>query len=361
MQEGPGYGGALKTGFKAARGRYTLTMDADLSHSPTFIRDLWQRRQTAEISIASRYVPGGRADMPRTRYWLSLVLNGFFSRGLSLPVRDMSSGFRLYRTDALRDQPLTGRNFDVLQEILVRAFVGGWKVQEVPFSYTPRRYGSSHARVIKFGLAYLKTFRGLWKLRHSLSAADYDDRAYDSAILLQRYWQRRRLKHVIDLVRDQGAVLDVGCGSSRIIGALPGGSVALDVLMPKLHYARKFQRPLVQASAFKLPFRDGSFPCVLSSHVVEHVPKDSPLLSELHRVLAPGGRLVLATLDHGRWEWRLTEALYARCAPGAYGGGHVAQYTRQELVERFKQWGYTLEDTHYILRGELILALRKPR
>ena len=62
-QQEPGYGGALITGFAAASGEYLLTMDADLSHPPEFVEELWKHRHEADVTIASRYVPGGRADM----------------------------------------------------------------------------------------------------------------------------------------------------------------------------------------------------------------------------------------------------------------------------------------------------------
>src|SRR5882757_480583 len=91
-QTEPGYGGALKAGFATAQGDYVATMDADFSHRPEFLRRLWNVRDRAEVIIASRYVEGGRADMPWSRYLLSRILNGFFSRGLSLPYRDLSSG-----------------------------------------------------------------------------------------------------------------------------------------------------------------------------------------------------------------------------------------------------------------------------
>src|SRR5687768_7974896 len=62
-----GYGGALLAGFAAARGAYLLTMDADLSHRPTFIQQLWDARRSADVTIASRYVSGGGARMPLSR------------------------------------------------------------------------------------------------------------------------------------------------------------------------------------------------------------------------------------------------------------------------------------------------------
>lgn len=356
-----GYGGALLTGFAAARGGYFLTMDADLSHRPTFVRDLWSRRHAAEVTVASRYVTGGRARMPAGRYLLSRILNMFFSRGLSLSVRDLSSGFRLYKAEVLRNQPFIARDFDILPEILIRTYAEGWRIQEVPFEYTPRQYGSSHARVVRLGLAYLRSFWSMWKLRNSILSADYDDRAYDSPIFLQRYWQRSRFRYIRELIADHGPVLDVGSGSSRIIGSLPAGSVALDILLRKLRYARKFSKWLVQGSVHSLPFADETFPCVLCSQVIEHLAKDSTILDELARVLAPGGRLVLGTPDYDRTEWVIIERLYGLLAPGGYEDEHITHYTRRELIDLFEKRGFTLEATRYILRSELIMAFRKSR
>jgi dolichol-phosphate mannosyltransferase len=358
-QQERGYGGALLAAFEAAAGTYILTMDADLSHPPTFISEMWSQRHTAEVLIASRYIPGGSAEMPVSRYVLSKTLNRFFSRGLDLGLRDLSSGYRIYNRRAVCALQLTARDFDVLQEIVIRAYAEGWRVRELPFHYAPRQHGTSNARIFKFGLAYLRTFRSLWSLRNSILCADYDDRAHDSRIPLQRYWQRMRFKHVTDLIANEGPVLDVGCGSSRIINALPSGSVALDPLLRKLRYARKFSTSLVQGSGFALPFRDESFSCVLCSQVIEHVPKDSPILSELIRVLKRGGRLVLGTPDYANWEWVVTEKLYGFFAPSAYADEHISHYTCQELVDTFQSNGFQHEDTRYILRGELILAFRR--
>lgn len=360
LQTERGYGGALVAGFAAASGAHILTMDADLSHPAPFVREIWQVRTRAEVVIASRYTPGGRAQMPPGRFLLSKILNRVFSRGLSLSVGDMSSGFRLYRADVVKGQPFVARDFDILQEILVRAFAWGWEVAEVPFHYRPRRHGKSHARVLKFGMAYLRRFWSLWKLRNSTECADYDARAYDSVVWLQRYWQRRRFVHITELIAGQGPVLDVGCGSSRLIGALPEGSLAIDILLRKLRYARRFNRHLVLGSALAIPVKDGAFGCVLCSQVIEHVPKNSGVLEEICRVLAPGGRLVLGTPDYDRWQWLLIEKAYGFFAPGGYADEHIAHYSMEKLVQFFTQRGYQLEAHRYILKGELILAFRKP-
>jgi SAM-dependent methyltransferase len=326
----------------------------------SFIRDLWAHRDEAEVLIGSRYLPESRARMPPLRRWGSAVLNAVFRRGLSLHVRDLSIAVRLYRRRALATLTLQAKDYDVLQEVLVRAYDAGWHVREIPIDYAANPAVESKA-CVPLALAYLRTFWSMWKLRNSILAADYDFRAYDSPIFLQRYWQRSRYRHVTDMIRGGGPVLDVGCGSSRIIGALPPGSVALDILRNKIRFARRFSAWLVRGSGLALPFADASFPCVLCSQVIEHVPMDSPILDELTRVLMPGGRLVIGTPDYGRWQWVVTEKLYGFFAPGGYADEHIAHYTYRSLVEHFRARGFIHEDTRYILKGELILAFRKPR
>jgi SAM-dependent methyltransferase len=354
-----GFGHELRSGLRRARGLYVITVDPDFSGPMTFLRDLWARRLEADVLVASRYVDGSRVTMPAARLVGSRVLNAIFRRGLSLGVNDGSSAIRLYRTDVINALRLEAADYDILQEVLVRAYAEGWRVLEVPLRYTPNPEVASKAHV-PLAWAYVRTFWTLWKLRNSIAAADYDYRAHDSPIPLQRYWQRRRYRHIVELIDGQGSVLDVGCGSSQIIGALPRGSVALDVLMNKLRFARRFRTPRICGSGFALPFADERFPCVLCSQVIEHVPMVPSMIDELCRVLEPGGRLVLGTPDYDRWEWVWIEKAYGIAAPGGYADEHISHYTRRGLLEDFARRGYTHEATRYILRGELILAFRKP-
>ena len=354
-----GFGHELRAGLRQARAPYTITVDPDFSGPMTFLADLWARRDEAEVIVASRYVDGSRTNMPAARRTGSRMLNLAFRRGLSLGVNDGSSAIRLYHTSIVNALRLQATDYDILQEVLVRAYADGWRVLEIPLDYTPNPAVASKAHAA-LASAYVRTFWTLWKLRNSIAAADYDYRAHDSAIPLQRYWQRSRYRYIVELIEGQGAVLDVGCGSSHIIGALPQGSVALDVLANKLRFARRFRAPRVRGSGFTLPFADASFPCVLCSQVIEHVPMVPSMIDELCRVLKPGGRLVLGTPDYDRWEWVWIEKAYGLAAPGGYADEHVSHYTRKGLLEDFARRGYTHEATRYILRGELILAFRKP-
>ena len=357
-QRRPGFGGAMRAGLEEAKGDFILTMDADLSHEPNFAGKLWANRDRADIIIASRYCPGGAAYMPWTRKLLSRTLNFVFSHGLSLGVRDLSSGFRLYRSDLLKRLPLHGRNFEILEETLVRAHMDGARILEIPFTYFPRVRGSSHARIFRFGFDLLRTFLEMWRLRNSIEAADYDERAFYSLIPPQRYWQRRRHKIVTHFARASGLTIDVGCGSSVILQSL-NRAVGVDVSLPKVRYLRRHGLPVVAASTFALPFADECADCVISSEVIEHIPVDPVVFMELDRVLKPGGLLILGTPDYGTWVWPAIEWLYGRLMPGGYAHEHISHYTAAGLQRLLAAMGYRIVGQRSILRGELILAARR--
>ena len=357
----PGYGVALLRGFREARGRYILTMDADLSHPARFIRDLWGHRNLADILIASRYVKGGGAAQPWLRLLLSRLLNVVFGWLFQLGPRDLSSGFRLYRAQALRSLRPTQRNFAVLIELLFLALEKGYSVAEVPFYFEPRKTGSSHARLIAFGLEYLRLIREKWRVRRSIEFPDYDWRAHDSIIPLQRYWQRKRRRIIRDFVPPGALVCDIGCGSGRLLTDFDR-PVGVDIRFDKLRFmhGRIRQGALVQGDGMALPFSDASFDVVVSSELIEHMPDENGRhIDECLRVLKPGGILVMGTPDYGGWQWPLIEWLYARVAPGAYAHEHVNPYTRDRLISALRTRACEILAEDSICRAELILKCRK--
>jgi len=74
------------------------------------------------------------------------------------------------------------------RKILIRALAAGYRVHEVPFRISGSSLRSYHARLVRFAISYLRTFVAMWRLRNSIASSDYDGRAYDSIIPLQRYW-----------------------------------------------------------------------------------------------------------------------------------------------------------------------------
>src|SRR5438445_33463 len=355
----PGYGHALNAGLSAARGRWVVTMDADFSHHPEFIRTLWLRRKEADVLIASRYVPGSYAEMSMSRRAASRILNRLYRTALALPHRDLSSGFRMYRGRVVEDVgPVKAEGLDALQEIVVKAFSQGWKIQEVPLFYRQSRMWAK-GRMTQLGIGYLRTLGGLIARRNSVTSADYDSRAFDSWIPLQRYWQRARFRVIRGMVDGSSRILDIGCGSSRILASLPQ-AVGLDLQIRKLRWMRAPGRQLVAASLSQLPFEEGSFDAVICSEVIEHIPREEIVLSDMVRVLQPGEPVLLGTPDYGRCLWRTLEGMYKKVFPQGYATEHINPYTRKSLRREIESMGLVVLDVQYVGASEMIFKAVKP-
>ena len=166
---GESYGWAIRTGVKDSVGEFIIIMDSDGSHNPDFIRELWGKRDHADIVIASRYIPGGATDNPWVLVGLSKVLNLVFKVFVGLPVYDVSNSFRLYRGKLLRELELSSLNFDVLEEILAKLIWGSHsetiRVLELPFHFEKRKYGKPKRKLIVFGIHFLRAIIRLRQLK----------------------------------------------------------------------------------------------------------------------------------------------------------------------------------------------------
>lgn len=358
LQNGGGFGNALREGFAAARGKYILTLDADFSHNPETIKSFLEVRNDADIILGSRYVEGGEFIISLWRRILSKFTNVIFSRLLHIPVKDLSGNFRLYRHAVLKAIHLDGINYDILQEIMARAWSEGFSCREIPIKYEYRSAGESKLKVSRFIGTYLYTLFRLWKLRNSVKSADYDFLAYDSWIPLQRFWQRRRCRLLRGEAEGGVHVLDVGCGSSRLLKQLPS-LFGIDIRFPKIRFAKKFNKNCSCGSINQLPFKSASFDVVICSQVIEHIPKTKDVFDELDRVLIKGGKLIVGTPDYDKKTWCFIEKIYDFLLPDAYAQEHQSHYTRDELVRLLVERGYVIEKYHYVFNSELIVVARK--
>jgi apolipoprotein N-acyltransferase len=124
-----------------------VEMDADLSHRPEELSRLLEGARTHHVTIGSRYVPGGRVqNWSPVRRALSRGGNLYVRLLLGLPVRDATSGYRVYRRDALRElinRQLRSEGYGFQIELAYRAWRRGMSVGEVPITFEERRHGHS--------------------------------------------------------------------------------------------------------------------------------------------------------------------------------------------------------------------------
>jgi dolichol-phosphate mannosyltransferase len=161
------YGDAIRTGISEAVGQYILCMDADGSHSPAFFEALWHERYGHDIVIGSRYVRGGATDNPVILIWMSYVLNLIFRLIFKLPAKDVTNSFRLYDRNVFTDLKLDSSDFDILEELLIKAitYSPSLRIKEVPITFAKRQKGESKRQLVLFILGYLGTLRKLLRFR----------------------------------------------------------------------------------------------------------------------------------------------------------------------------------------------------
>ncbi len=162
-------------------------------------------------------------------------------------------------------------------------------------------------------------------------------------------------------LREGDKVLDLGCGFGRhaFEAARRGASVvALDAGRDEVEGVAgmfaamveagelavgSLHATVVQGDALHLPFPDGAFDRVICSEVLEHIPDDVAAMTELARVLRPGGTMAVTVprFFPELVNWALSDEYHT------VPGGHVRIYRRAVLEERLASTGLVVTGHHY--------------
>lgn len=155
--ENRGYGAALRSGLRAARGELVFFSDADLQFELSELKRLLaEAEQPGGCDVVAGY-RAPRRDPPGRRVlawgWGRMVRALF-----DCPVRDIDCAFKLFRRPVIEAIPIASIGAFVNTEILVRARSTGFRIGEVPVSHRPRtagRQSGARPRVIARALVEL--------------------------------------------------------------------------------------------------------------------------------------------------------------------------------------------------------------
>jgi dolichol-phosphate mannosyltransferase len=168
--EKDGLGAAYREGFAwAQRHDYDVIvqMDADLSHPPAKVPELIDALAYADVAIGSRYVEGGGVtNWSARRRFISAAGNAYVRLVLRLRVRDVTAGFRAFRSPALvqlgaLESESNGYCFQI--ENTWRAARIGLRTTEVPITFTDRTSGESKMSADIVGEALLRVLLWRWQ------------------------------------------------------------------------------------------------------------------------------------------------------------------------------------------------------
>lgn len=153
------YGDAIRTGISNAKGEKIIFMDADGSHDPEFIHDLYQYKNSHDIVIASRYVEGGGIENPWHLVLMSKILNFSYALILQIKCKDLSNSYKLYDAKQLKNISLYCNNFDIVEEIIYKISKNNKpiKIKEIPYVFKKRIFGETKRSLVLFVFSYFFT------------------------------------------------------------------------------------------------------------------------------------------------------------------------------------------------------------
>ena len=161
---------AIKSGFAEAKCEATLVVMADLSDELGVVPRMYELiHQGCDVVCGSRYMAGGKQiGGPMLKGLMSrtagLTLNWF----AGVPTKDVTNSFKMYRTKFLQSLSFESTGgFEIGMEVVVKAYVSGGKIAEVPSTWTDRVAGESRFQLWKWLPKYLRWY--LYAFRGRLS------------------------------------------------------------------------------------------------------------------------------------------------------------------------------------------------
>jgi SAM-dependent methyltransferase len=165
----------------------------------------------------------------------------------------------------------------------------------------------------------------------------FQDKVYLSLkkdLFSYRYRKWKIAKHV----PSSGRILDIGSGTAPVSPDLSRTFIA-DLSEEAMRHVKCESKAVTSITA--MSFDSATFDCILCSEVLEHVPEDDKAVSELRRVLKPGGVLVITVPYQTRF-WGDDDEYVA----------HVRRYDPGELEQKLRHAGFQ-EITTYKMSGTI--------
>lgn len=176
---------------------------------------------------------------------------------------------------------------------------------------------------------------------------DIDEKAYNSDICVQKYFQRRKTSTIKKLINASSGdvILDIGCGSGVQLRSLTTNSpkllIGTDINEKALLYAKTKNiqnAEFVRCTAQYLPFKTNAIDKIICAELIEHLQNPNDMVIESKRVLKNDGLIVITTPNENSI-WGIYEFLWDKFGRGRnYGETHLRFFSIKDLNKYFESF-----------------------
>ena len=141
-----------------------ITMDADLSHDPIEIKKIVRLLDKSEFVIGSRYIKGGKCELPLLRYLISFFGNKFIKFFLGIKCNEFTTSYRGFNLIKLKNfslKKIKSKGYSFFMEAVYLINKKNFKITEIPITFKNRIYGKSKIPKIEI----LRTFFNVIRLK----------------------------------------------------------------------------------------------------------------------------------------------------------------------------------------------------
>ncbi len=158
---GKGVLNAIKKGFDTAEDEMILVVMGDLSDDLCAVNEMCKKmKEGYDIVCGSRYMKGGKQiGGPLLKKTLSHIAGLSLHILTGIPTHDISNSFKMYRKSIVKNTKIESTGgFEIGLEILVKAYLKGYKITEVPSIWKDRTSGTSNFKLWKWLPKYIKWY-----------------------------------------------------------------------------------------------------------------------------------------------------------------------------------------------------------
>lgn len=338
-----GYG-VIRHGFQAATKEWVFYTDGDAQYQLGDLQKLVEDAKETGADVINGF------KIQRRDQWLRVLLGKgyqFFCRFFfRLPIRDIDCDFRLMRRKFLQDIPFKGGGASILPELILNLQRRGAKFSEVPVSHYSRVYGRSNYSATKLFLEKLfGDFRLYRRWKKEMSAPSEEALFQLMHREEKSLWWFVALRELIAIEvgkQVSPSICDVGCGTGGLMELLTAHHYqvqGVDVSEVSIKYCNeRGLKNVCLGSIVNLPFADESFDLVIVLDVLCMLEKGdlSKAIKNVHRVLKPGGKLIL---NEPAYNWLRSQhdmSCYLK-----------SRFTKKQCVALLKSQGFEVSSDSY--------------